>query len=460
MLAMARSVFSPRCSRPHARRMRPKISPHSPEGGGVVLPLSSWGARFLFLIVWFAALGLGGYFLIREFRGHALAVLFQDAEGLEEAVRFIPHAPEVHEQLGMIYLLDPAHFDPRRALWHLRRAVELSPRDARLWVNLGRAYEAHGDEDRAAASYQRAIALAPHHFRPRWVYANFLLRREQTDVALEQLGTLIEATPEAVENICDLVWQVREGDAALLRRLAEGRPSWIAVKVSDYLMAKGRFEDAFALWRTLPPGDDVAREGGQRLVRGLRRARQWTLAERVWREWLRRAYGQELTTALWNGGFEHPPVEGGFDWQIVPSSQVDVGIDETVGYRDSRSLFMEFRAREQVRYAGVWREIVVAPATPYVLRFAYRTQGMLSSNGLYVEIVDAEDPQRMRARFTTLKASEAWTVVQLEFHTTARTRAVRLILGREPTHPLYDYIRGRAWFDAFALERMSDGPNA
>ncbi len=469
MLAMARSMFSPRCSRPHgcpttgtshARRVGLKIFSSSPEGAGVVLPLPSRRARVLFLIVWFAMLGLGGRLLLQEFRGYARAALFQDAEGLEEALRFIPHAPEVHEQLGMIYLLDPAYFDPGRALRHFRRAVALSPRDARLWVNLGRAYEAEGDGERAAASYRQAIALAPHHFRPRWIYANFLLRREQTDAALEQLSALIEATPEAVENICELIWHVREGDAALLRRLVEGRPSWIALKVSDYLMAKGRFEDAIALWRALPPGDDAAREGGRRLVRGLRRAGQWTLAERIWREWLRRAYGQEPTTALWNGGFEHPPVEGGFDWQMAPSPQVDVSIDETVGYGDSRSLRVEFLAREQVRYAGVWREIVVAPATSYVLRFAYRTQEMLSPNGLYVEVVDAEDPQRLRARLAPLKASEAWTVVQLEFQTTPRTRAIRLILGREPMHPLYDYIRGRAWFDAFALERISDGPHA
>ncbi len=86
----------------------------------MVLPLPSRRARVLFLIVWFAILGLGGRLLLQEFRGYARAALFQDAEGLEEALRFIPHAPEVHEQLGMIYLLDPAYFDPGRALRHFR----------------------------------------------------------------------------------------------------------------------------------------------------------------------------------------------------------------------------------------------------------------------------------------------------------------------------------------------------
>lgn len=431
-----------------------------PDGLCVVLALSSWRARVLFLLMWLGALGYGFHVLVREFRGHARAMLFQDVEGLEEALRFIPDAPEVHERLGTIYLLDPAHFDPARAVSHFRRALELSPRDARLWMGLGRACEAQGDADHAAWAYRRAMALAPHHFRPRWLYANFLLRSEQTEAAIAQLGLLVEATPDVVENICDLIWHTREGDAALLVRLAAGRPAWIAAKVGDYLLAKGRAEDAVALWRALPTWDETTREWGRRLIRGLARARHWEMADAVWREWLRREYGREPASGIWNGGFEHAIVEGGLDWRIAPAPGVEVGIDETTGYGDSRSLRLDFRAHEGVRYAGVTREIVVEPSRRYVLRFAYMTQGMVSTGGLYVEVADADDARRMLVRLDSLPAREAWTSVRLEFRTTAATRAVRLVLGREPTHPLHDYIRGRVWLDAFALERAPDGPNA
>jgi len=430
------------------------------SGTSIVLALSPLWARALFLVVWLALLGVGGYGLVRAFRGYALATLFQDVEGLEEARRFLPTVPEVHEQLGMIYLLDPAHFDPPKAVMHMRRAVELSPYDARLWMGLGRAYEANGQWEHAARTYERAIALAPQHFRPRWLYANFLLRRGRADAALEHLRALMEATPDVVENICDLIWHVRDGDAALLQRLAEGRPSWVAMKVGDYLLAKGRAEEAIALWWTLSSWDEAAREGGRRLVRALVRLQRWREAERVWREWLRREYGREPTTAFWNGDFAHPIVEGGLDWQLASSRDVTVGIDESVGYGDSRSLRLEFRGREGVRYAGITRELVVEPATRYVLRFAYKTQGLLASNGLYVEVLDAEDAHRLRVRREPLAASPEWALVHLEFVTTAETRAVRLVLGREPTHPLHDYIRGRVWFDAFALVRAGDDPNA
>jgi len=432
----------------------------SPESPGVVLPLSSLRARGLFLVIWLALLGYGAHNLVREFRGYALASLFQDVEGLEDALRFIPTAPEVHEQLGMIYLLDPAHFDPPKAVASFRQAVRLSPYDVRYWMGLGRACEANGEWEHAARAYERAIALAPQHFRPRWLYANFLLRRGQTDAALGHLWALVEATPDVVENVCDLIWHVREGDATVLRRLAEGRPSWVAMKIGEYLLAKGRAEEAVALWWALPRWDDAAREGGRRLVRGLVRARQWAEAERVWREWLRREHGREPATTFWNGDFAHPIVEGGLDWQVTSSRDVAASIDESVGYGDSRSLVLEFRGHEGVQYAGVRREIVVEPATRYVLQFAYKTQGMFSSNGLYIEITDAEDAHRMRVRRESLAASQEWALVRLEFVTTAETRAVHLVLGREPTHPLHDYIRGRVWFDAFTLVRASDDPNA
>lgn len=431
-----------------------------PSEASITLALSSCRARVFFLVVWLALLGAGFRALVREFRGYARAALFQEVAGLEGALRFIPTAPEVHEHLGLIYLLDPAHFDPRRAVEHLRRAVELSPYDARYWMGLGRAYEATGEVERAERAYGRAVALAPRHFRPRWLYANFLLRRGRTDIALEQLGALVEAAPDVVENICDLIWTVREGEAAVLRRLAEGRPSGIAVRIGEYLLAKGRAEDAIALWRALPTWDDAAREAGRRLVRALVRAWRWADAERVWREWLRREYGWESSAALWNGDFAHPPVQSDLDWQIASSREVAAGIDEGIGYGDGRSLVLDFRGRENVRYAGVRRTIVVEPATRYVLRFAYKTQGMLPSTGLYVEITDAEDAHRVRARLESLAASEEWALMRLEFATTAQTRAVRLVLGREPIHPLHDYVRGRVWFDAFALVRASDDPNA
>ncbi|MCS6816481.1 MAG: tetratricopeptide repeat protein [Blastocatellia bacterium] len=431
-----------------------------PSEAGIVIALSSLRARALFLLIWLALLGYGMHHLVREFRGYALAMLFQDAEGLEEALRFIPKAPEVHEQLGMIHLLDPTHFDPSKAVAYFQRAVALSPQDARYWMGLGRAYEAKGAWARAAQAYERAVTLAPYHFRPRWLYANFLLRAGRTDAALEHLHALVAMTPDVVENVCDLIWHVREGDVAVLQRLAEGRPAWVVVKIGEYLLAKGRAEEAIALWWALPHWDAATREGGRRLVRGLVRARKWREAERVWHQWLRREYGREPATTLWNGDFEHPIVEGGLDWRIASSREVAAGIDESTGYGDSRSLLLEFRARENVRYTGVAREIVVEPATRYVLQFAYKTQGMLSSNGLYVEVTDAEDARRMRVRSEPLPASEEWVLMRLEFVTTAETRAVRMVLGREPVHPLHDYIRGRAWFDAFALTRVSDDPSA
>ncbi len=429
---------------------------------GVVIRLSSVGARATFALIWLALMGYGFHEVVREFRGQAWAALFQDLEGLREALRFIPDAPEVHQNVGTIYLLDPEHFAPAEAVRHFRRAVELSPHDARLWVWLGRAYEATGDRDRAAWAYRRAVALAPAHFRPRFVYANFLLRNSAAgspaaEEALKHLGALVEATPDIVGNICDLIWQTQGGDSSLLLHLAHGHSFRIRMAVAEYLLTKGRYEEAIALWEELPEWNGEIRTAGLRLVRGMLRARAWEHAQRVWSRWLHREYGEESAQSLWNGSFEHPIAEGGLDWQIASSPEVEARIDETTGYGDARSLALEFRAHEGVRYAGVARVILVQAQTPYVLRFVYKTQAMLSPNGLYVEVADAEDPHRLRVRLQSLAVSEEWTAARLEFLTTATTRAVRVIIGREPIGPLHDFIRGRVWFDAFVLERASHG---
>ena len=64
-------------------------------------------------------------------------------------------------QTGMILL---AQDDPQAAIEKLDQVIELKPEFAEAWNRRGNAYEALGEDDRALADYDRAIALNPYQF--------------------------------------------------------------------------------------------------------------------------------------------------------------------------------------------------------------------------------------------------------------------------------------------------------
>jgi tetratricopeptide (TPR) repeat protein len=419
----------------------------------IVLNLDRSWLRASFLLAGVSLIAGALIFLFREFQGLAWAALYKDVEGLETALRYIPDDPQVHEELGTIYLLDPVAFDPGRALAHLRRAVALSPEDARRWIGLGRAYEQQGDDRLAEAAYRRARELAPHHVHPRWVYANFLLRSGQRDRALLEFQSLAARAESLIVNICDLVWNATGGDAQALVALASRLDSRAIVKISQFLLSQGRDAEGIGLWQSLP-WDGSKIESGKRMVAAFVQQRRWMLAYQTWREVMTATTdnGPESEAAFWNGEFRRPVTNAGFDWQVESTEEVSATIDSTTGWGDDRCLRLDFRRHEGVRYRGARHLVLVSPSTPYVLRFVYKTEGMLRKNGLAVEVADADDRARWRVQTDPLEESSRWREIRLPFVTSPETEAVVVTILREPISRLYDYIAGRVWFDSFVLE--------
>ena len=64
-------------------------------------------------------------------------------------------------QTGMLAI---AHNDPKAAIEKLNQVIELRPDFAEAWNRRGNAYAVLGDDDRALADYDRALALNPYQF--------------------------------------------------------------------------------------------------------------------------------------------------------------------------------------------------------------------------------------------------------------------------------------------------------
>jgi tetratricopeptide (TPR) repeat protein len=384
-----------------------------------------------------------------------MANMIGEAESLKTALACDPSQADVHTRLGFYYLYDPFLFDLPRAVHHFEAAVQLQPYDCNAWSNLGRAYEQQSDAARAERAYVIGSELAPHYFYPHWAYGNYFLRQGKIERAFGEFHRVAEIHPEAIGNICELIWQATEGNAEALARFGTSlRSGAIQGAICRCLMVRAAYPQAVDVWNTLVADDPAKSDLGRSLVSSLSKAGQGSLAQGVWRAMVSKQSGKPADLAFWNGDFEYDAEMGRFDWRMNSSPAVQVWLDTSERYRGNRSLLLDFKQYQEVHFGGVTHDLWVEPSTRYRLWFYYKTEKMPQINGLTVVLSEAEAPAQFNAQSEPLGNESQWTRKEILFETPPETRILRLRIVREPVGKLYDYIQGRVWFDSFGLESL------
>lgn len=234
-----------------------------------------------------------------------------------DAASIVPDDPLMNDlqadlQSGAAYLTRGLEAIERRdwldAVTNLRKATELSPRDATAYLNLGTALFISGDRAGARTAFQTAITRSPELPKPRFTLG-LLAESELKDAeAIEQFTTAVRLDPDYLEahaSLADALRRTGQVEASLSHyqkvlsidptasyaRLGYGMG---LVRLSRYREARAWFEQAatlhpeqpgfsHALARVLAAApDDAVRDGRKalRLTDTLMRSnRSWTLLE-------------------------------------------------------------------------------------------------------------------------------------------------------------------------------------
>ncbi|MCS6806086.1 MAG: hypothetical protein RMM98_06905 [Acidobacteriota bacterium] len=404
-----------------------------------------------------------GYVLLHvsaEVRGARLTYVEGDPERLKAALAVYPVQADVHRRLGAVYLSDPWRFDPAQAVSHYEMAVRLEPFTWSAWLNLGYGYEQQGDAERAERAYLTGVELAPRYFYPRWLYGNFLLRHGAIERSFDQLQYAADIRPWAVGSICSMIWQITGGQPdAVVQFSSRLKSGQARASVCQYLLTQQAYQPAVAVWSAIEETDPARMTASRWLLSTLRGAGQWSLARQVWEEVVRKQVGGKADAssaewALWDGGFEHETSLGAFEWSLTSTQDVSVVRDQSERFEGSRSLRLEFLRHQKVNFNGVSQDLWVKPSTQYRLQFYYRTEKLPEVNGLLIALSDAQEPTRFNMESAPLGNPQQWTNQHIQFTTPAGTQVLRLHILRRPVQQLYDFIRGKVWFDAFRLEEV------
>jgi cytochrome c-type biogenesis protein CcmH/NrfG len=414
-----------------------------------MVPLSRWllAAALLAAAVVALRLGVAEWYFQRE-----------TVEGFRQAVAWNAAHPEYPATLARALEVTLAESEPGEVRRLLETATRLGPHRAEHWTQLATACELEGDRAAAEAAYQAASRLYPNAPEIHWKLANFLVRTGRNEEAFAAFRRALAGDRKLLRPVMHIAWRVTEDGERILRELAPPEPDYLLPYIS-YLVETGRLDAAGAAWARLlelqhPFEPRATFAYFDALIRN-GRSRE---AQAAWKGLAERyplaAHLPEPGNHVANGSFESPVLNGGLDWRVRAVEGAAARIDRQVFYEGTHSLRLEFDGTRNLHYAHILQYVPVEPETEYQFTGYLRARGVTTDSGVRFELVDANEPSRLRVQTEAVVGSLGWSPYSARLRTGAHTRMLRLFLTRPASRKFDSRIAGTVWADHLRLARI------
>lgn len=361
------------------------------------------------------------------------------------AVRIAPSNPRTHSAHAR--LLEKTFYpeDLPRSLEEYEAAVALSPHDFQLWLDLGRARSRSGDDPGAETALRKARELAPNYAQASWALGNFLLRQGKEDEAFGLIRLASDADPTLANPAIANAWQVYEGGAATVRKIAGDSPN-LRAALAAFLAREGRFDDSVGVWSSLSESQRAVefKAQGDEILREMLNAKRFRDAAGI-------SGGRFQIGKADNGGFENPvslQSPSVFEWKLPNGTSPQVAFDEAQKHSGSRSLVLVFAEDSGPSGAIVGQTVAVEPNRHYSVRGFYRSD-LKAAATLRWDVVGADS--KVIASTPSLEAKTDWTEFRISFTVPDGTDGVTLNLVRADCKTAICPISGRVWLDDIDL---------
>lgn len=374
------------------------------------------------------------------------------------AAQLEPGNAQYWERLGLYDELNLEQRDESGAADYLRRAAQIDPRSERPWLELAALDEERGDFSGAKRAYEMAQSDFPISPDVEWRYGSYLLRRGDLSAGFAALQRAIDKDPSFEASALAESWAVDPSadsiaDAVLPQKAA------CYVRAIRYFLLQKQTDVALVMWtRLLKLNQSVAMRGSIDLIDDLINEGRISKAHQVWQEALRRsAWPDDASDAsvLFNGGFEHDFLNGGFDWHELPFSGTSYDLDSSVLHSGHQSLRIAFDDTANINFQHIFQYVYVAPRQRYRFLAYLRTEGIFAGNGIQFDIFDPRRSEELQVLTPALTGTNDWTLVQVDFESGADTQMLEILLRSAPG-PVFDsHLRGIAWVDDVSLSPIS-----
>lgn len=340
--------------------------------------------------------------------------------------------------------------DLSRAVGEYYQAAVERPDDYVLWLSLARARELNGDTQGAIEAARRAVPLAPQYAQPHYQLGNILLRAGQRDEAFKELRLASLSNPELMQGIIDLAWRTSGGNAKYVEQAMAPATDGAYLALGNYFRQRKEIDAAIAMFTK---AGNLAEQDRRSYVAELISEKRYQQASILW------AFGRPTGVAsgvMMDPGFEQESdlKDPGFGWRSGEGNQtLRLSLDAVNRKEGHSSLKVEFAGVSDPSLPVISQLVLIEPATNYQLRFAMRSEDVVSGGWPLVVVIDADSNKPVAESEPFPKATNGWRDYVLNFKSNPSTTAVRIALQRQPCGspcPIF----GRLWLDSFALHKL------
>ena len=336
------------------------------------------------------------------------------------------------------------------AIVDYKQAIRARPDDYVLWLALARAQESNDDIAGAIASAQQSVHLASYYARPHWLLGNILVRAGQTDEGFRELRRAGASDTALLPAIIDLEWQLSGGDAEFVKRSIHPDSPESFKALADSFRKHGKANDAIEMFRA---AGTAAEQERRQYLQELISAKSFKEAALLWSI----DHAPPGLGYLNDPGFERPSNldEPGFGWRRDNQAEsLTLSLDTNNPTEGRFSLRVDLNGDSDPGAAIISQLILVEPRAHYELRFAARTEGIVSGGLPYVVVFDAGSNNVLGQTSAFTEAKTNWQDYVIDFQTSENTDTVKLVLCRQPCSSSSCPVFGHLWLDNVSLQKL------
>jgi tetratricopeptide (TPR) repeat protein len=415
-------------------------------------------------ITFLAAIDLSGILLIAQIGRIAIAEHLGASSRLQDVSRagkLDPVNAEYRYRLGLFYEYDLQNMDVSRATRYFKEATSLQPNRADYFSSLGHACFTAGDDVCADQAYENSVRLAPALPRYQWDIANYYLLTGRQKLSLSHFRRCLELSPDDATPTFRVCLRALSDPELIWRTLLEGiGDSNIKLAYVNFLNGSGYSEAAWQFWnRIAASGSKVSFSAAQPYIDRLIATNHVDQASKVWQDLerigvIRRPEIGDPGNLIVNGGFEHEPLNSGFDWHNQRQEYLNLDFANRDGYDGRRCLRVDFTVPNNAEYEPVYQIVPVQPTQQYLLTAYAHSVDISSDAGPRLRVVDLECPVCLSGESQAVVGTTPWHEISLSFYTGRKTTAVRVSLWRPRSRSFPMEIQGHFWLTAVSLKAI------
>jgi hypothetical protein len=328
--------------------------------------------------------------------------------------------------------------------------LQQDPNNPDAWCTYAEFHALRREDQEAANAFKQALALAPQIPSIAMRAANFYFTHDRRDEGFRMSKRILSQTRSFDEVLFSYAAQsglpMQEQAESAIPPLQRPAKSWLLWMISPDTQQDTPPAQILSAWTWLQNRHLADTESAISIVNDFWRRKYYPTAQSFWTSWLNQPQ-RDPRQILNNPDFARSPLAVPFDWNLSPTTTVDVT-------RGPDGLDVQFLGSGNVDFRDIHQYAAVAPGR-YRLSAEIRSEDLTTDQKPFFQILDAEVPDRFHVESEPTPANTAgFTVLSLTFTIPPQTRAVNLQLVRVPSSKFDNKIQGHLWIRSIHLTAL------